>query len=167
MYCPGCGSKNSTEQKFCRSCGINLTDIAMSYLRQVPHEEIAKIQRQEQMLERYGQIAFGGFGLVVLTGVGGIIYWIITKTILTGESLWSGILLIAFIIFAVLTLGYVILRESIKEKKQKLNPQLRADELISAGEPARLHQGNFQPSVSVVEDTTDLLPVENKTRKLQ
>lgn len=139
----------------------------MSYLQQIPQEAVAKIQRQERMLETYGQIAFGGFGLVALVGVGGMIYWIVTKTILTGESFWGGILLIAFIVFAVLTLAYVILRESIKEKKEKLNPRSRANELESTYAVRQLDQGTFQPAVSVVEDTTDLLPVENKTRKLQ
>jgi hypothetical protein len=167
MFCPGCGSKNSTEQKFCRSCGMNLTDIAASFLQQLPHEGAANIRKQERMLERFGQIAFGGFGVVLLTAVGGIIYWIVTKTILTGESFWGGILLIAFIVFAVLTLAYVILRESINEKKQKLNPQLTVAEIESGPAAAQLDQGNFQPVISVIEDTTDLLPVERGTRKLQ
>jgi hypothetical protein len=166
MFCPGCGSKNSTEQKFCRSCGMNLTDIAASFLQQFPHEGTAKIQKREQMLERFGQIAFGGFGVVILTAVAGLIYWIVTKVILTGESFWGAILLIAFIIFAALTLAYVILRESINGKKAKPNPQL----LTADGERPitgpQLHEGHFQPAVSVIEDTTDLLPVENMTRKL-
>lgn len=145
---------------------MNLTDIAVSFRQQFPHEGSANIRKREQMLERFGQIAFGGFGVVILTGVAGIIYWIVTKVILTGESFWSGILLIAFIVFAVLALAYVILRESINEKKQKLNPHLAAEAETAPPAPL-LQEGNFQPAVSVVEDTTDLLPVESRTRKLQ
>lgn len=143
---------------------MNLTDIAASFLQQFPHEGTANIQKREQMLERFGQIAFGGFGVVILTAVAGIIYWIVTKVILTGESFWGGILLIAFMVFAALTLAYVFLRESINEKKQKINPQL-------AGNPdatvPRLGDVSFQPAPSIIEDTTDLLPVENRTKKLQ
>jgi len=142
---------------------MNLTDIAASFLQQFPHEGAANIQKQERMLERFGQIAFGGFGLVILAAVVGIIYWIVAKVILTGESFWAGILLIAFIVFAALTLAYVFLRESINEKKQKINPQLTGNPDVSAG---RLGDSNFQPAMSVIEDTTDLLPVENRTKKL-
>ncbi len=116
------------------------------------------------MLERFGQIAFGGFGVVVLTAIAGLIYWIVTKVILTGESFWGGILLIAFMVFAALTLAYVFLRESINEKKQKINPQLAGNPDASV---PRLGDATFQPAVSVIEDTTDLLPVENRTKKLQ
>jgi hypothetical protein len=143
---------------------MNLTDIAASFLQQFPQEGIANIQKQERMLERFGQIAFGGFGVVILAAVGGIIYWIVAKTILTGESFWGGILLIAFIVFAALTLAYVFLRESIKEKKQKINPQLAGNVNASV---RRLGDAAFQPAMSVIEDTTDLLPVENRTKKLQ
>jgi cation transporter-like permease len=143
---------------------MNLTDIAASFLQQFPHEGIANIRKHERMLERFGQIAFGGFGVVILTAVAGIIYWIVTETILTGQSFWGGILLIAFIVFAALTLVYVILRESVNEKKQKINPQLVGNPDASVG---RLGDASFQPAVSVIEDTTDLLPVENRTKKLQ
>jgi hypothetical protein len=146
---------------------MNLTDIAASFLQHLPHDGAANIHKREQMLERFGQIALGGFGVVILTAVAGIIYWIVTKVILTGESFWGGILLIAFIVFAALTLAYVILRESINEKKQKLNPRPLVTEREEKAGVGMLQEGHFQPAVSVVEDTTDLLPVENKTRKLQ
>lgn len=146
---------------------MSLTDISASFLQQFPQGGIANIRKQERMLERFGQIAFGGFGLVLLTAIAGIIYWIVTKVILTGESFWGGILLIAFMVFAALTLTYVILRESINEKKQKFNPQMPVPELNGPPTAELLDQGNFEPAVSVIEDTTDLLPVENKTQKFQ
>jgi hypothetical protein len=145
---------------------MNLTDIAASFVQQFPQGAIANIHKQERMLERFGQIAFGGFGLVILAAVGGMIYMIFTKMILTGINFWSGVLLVAFIIFAALSLAYVLFRESINEKKQKLNPHLLAAERENHPAAPQLHEGHFQPAVSVVEDTTDLLPVENKTRKL-
>jgi len=143
---------------------MNLTDIAASFLQQLPQGGAANIRKQERMLERFGQIAFGGFGVVALTAIAGLIYWIVTKVILTGESFWGGILLIAFIVFAALTLAYVFLRESINEKKQKINPQLAGSADASM---RRLGDATFQPAASVIEDTTDLLPVENRTKKLQ
>ena len=166
MFCPRCGTKNSTEQKFCRSCGMNLADVTFSYLQQFPDSAATSIQKQERRLERFGGIVFGGFGLVILTAIGAIIYWIVTKMILTGENIWSGILLVAFMVFAGLLLTYVVLRESINDKKQKLNIQLASTELKRPFAAAELGPGRSEPAISVVEDTTELLPIESKTRKL-
>src|SRR5688500_4891112 len=116
MFCPGCGSNNSTEQKFCRSCGMNLEQTAMSLLEQFPTAGRASLQKQERMLERFGQIAFYGFGGVILVGVFSIIYLFITQLVLSGRNFWGGLLLAAFILFAGLTLTYVFLSESLKDK---------------------------------------------------
>lgn len=145
---------------------MNLEQTAMSLLEQFPTAQRANLQRQEQMLERFGQIAFTGFGLVISIAIGAIIYFIITKMILTGVNLWSGILLVAFIIFAGLSLGYVFWAESLKEKRQKLRPQA-TDVLLEARETGQLlKEGSLEPAISVTENTTELLGIENKTRRL-
>lgn len=145
---------------------MNLTEIASAFLLQFPGGAIEEVHRQERMLERFGQVAFGGFGLVVLTGIVAIIYLIITKMILSGVNFWSGLLLVAFIVFASLALAYVFLNEAIKEKKEKLNVRDHEPVLPPRIETPSLGHDTFEPAVSVVEDTTDLLPVKNKTRNL-
>lgn len=165
MFCPNCGANNSTEQKFCRSCGLNLEQTALSLLEQIPSAESAKLLKSQKNLERFGQIVFGGFGLVLLTGIGSIIYLIFTKMILNGESVFAGILLVAFMIFAALSLAYVAFNEDLKERKQRANPTLQ-NELAGQTETARLlEEKPFEPAASVTERTTELLHVEQKTRK--
>ncbi len=122
MFCPNCGAKNTTEQKFCRSCGLNLEQTAVSLLEQIPSSESAELLKRERNLEKFGNIAFGGFGLVLLTAISAIIYFIITRMILSGTNVFFGILLIAFLIFAGLSLVYVMFNEDLKERKQKSNP---------------------------------------------
>lgn len=162
MFCPNCGANNSTEQSFCRSCGLNLEDIAESLLEQIPSAESAKFLRKQRNLEKFGNIAFGGFGVVFLAAVGALIYWIFTKMILTGNGVFAGILLIAFIVFAVLTLAYVVLNEDLKEKKQKKNPTLE-NELSEPKDTAKLlEEKPFEPIPSVTEVTTNLLFVEKR-----
>lgn len=167
MFCPNCGANNSTEQKFCRSCGLNLERTAESLLMQVPSAESAKLLKRERNLERFGNIAFGGFGVVLLSGIGAIIYYTFTKMILSGQSVIAGIFIIAFLIFAALTLIYVAFREDLNERKQKLNPTLK-DELSEAKTAGRLLEDKpFEPVPSVTENTTDLLYTESKTRKFE
>lgn len=167
MFCPNCGANNSTEQKYCRSCGLNLERTAESLLEQIPSAENAKLLKRERNLEKFGNIAFGGFGVVLLTAIVAIIYLIITKVILTGNSVFGGIILIAFIVFAALTLTYVALNEDLKERKQKANPTLK-NELSGKQVAANLLEDRpFEPIPSVTEDTTKLLFAEKNTRKFE
>jgi len=168
VFCPNCGANNSTEQKFCRACGLNLEKTAETLLEQIPSAESAKLLKRERNLQKFGNVAFGGFGLVLLIAICAIIYLIITKVILSGNSVFGGIMLIAFIIFAALSLAYVAFNEDLKERKQKANPNLK-NELPEKLETGKLlEEKPFEPiPQSVTENTTDLLYAEQKTRKLE
>ena len=167
MFCPNCGSNNSTEQKFCRSCGLNLEKSAESLVEQMPNAQNPNLLKQTQQIEKFGNFALGGFGVVLLTAVGAIIYFIFSKMILSGANVLAGILIIAFFIFAVLSVIFVILNESTKEKKAKKNPVL-ADELTGAKDTGKLlEEKPFEPVSSVTENSTELLFAENKTRKIR
>jgi uncharacterized membrane protein len=173
MFCPNCGANNSTEQKFCRSCGLNLEQTAASLLEQIPSAESAKILRHEKFVEKFGAVALGGFGLVLATGIAAIIYTIVTRMIIGQGKVFFGVLLIAFLIFAFLSLVFVIFKEDLKERKQRSNPAARQEgrenELPSASrDTAKLLEDKaFEPVASVAEPTTDLLYVEQKTKKFE
>jgi len=166
MFCPNCGANNTTEQKFCRSCGLNLESSAASLLEQIPSAEAAKLLKREKNLEKFGNVAFGGFGLVIAIAVAALVYWIFAKMVLSGENIFGGILLMAFMIFAALTLAYVVFKEDLKERKQKTNPTLKNEMAETLETGKLLEEKPFEPARSVTENTTDLLPVESKTRKL-
>jgi hypothetical protein len=147
---------------------MNLEASTQSLLEQFPNPGKMSISRMERRLERFGQIAFGGFGIVLFAAIVGIIYTVVTKMILTGTQPWVGFLLVLFIVFAALTLTYVVFNEDLKERKKKLNT-IFGPRTITDAPPTTdrlLESPYFQPSQSAVEETTDLLPVENKTRKL-
>ena len=166
MFCPNCGANNSTEQNFCRSCGLNLEDTAKSLLAQIPSAESANLLKREQMLEKFGNVAFGGFGIVLLLAIGGIIYAIITGMILSGKNPWVGALLTAFIIFAALTLVFVVFNEDIKEKKKKLSLQAQKELAEPKTTDKLLEEKPFEPA-SVTENSTELLLTKHKTRKFE
>lgn len=168
MFCPNCGANNDTKQKFCRACGLNLQKSAESLLEQFPDAEKNTLQRQERLLEKFGNVAFGGFGMVFLGGVGAMIYVIVTKFIIPGpaNNVLAGIFLIAFLLFAILALAYVVFNEILKEKKQKINPHIQ-NELSGGKDTGKLlDEGNLQPVSSVTDHTTELLYDKSRTKKL-
>ena len=162
MFCPNCGTRNSSEQKFCRSCGLNLEKSNESLHEQLPTADRANLLKQTKMLEKYGNFAFGGLAVIFGFGIFALIFTIFSKMILSGENVIVGILLSLFIIFAFLSLIYVVLNESLKEKKTKANPVFK-NELKVKPEAKMLEDKPFEtvPS-SVTERTTDLLFAEKR-----
>ncbi len=165
MFCPNCAKENSVEQKFCRACGLNLEKSAESLLLQLPDAQNADLVKREMFLERFGNFVFGGFLVVVIIGIGAIIYTILVKFVLSGTGVIFGLFMILFLIFAALALAFVGYTEKIKEEKEAVNPNLQK-ELSEKQDTAKLlEEKPFEPMPSVVENTTELLHVENKTRK--
>ena len=144
---------------------MNLEQAAQSLLEQFPGGQSIDLARREQMLERFGKIAFGGFGIVLLLAVAGMIYTVIMKMVLAGEQPWAGVLLIFFMLFALLSLTYVIFNEDLKEKRKKaLHPAPVEPEPDSIVTGKLLDEGHFEPIPTVTENTTDLLPSRNRER---
>ena len=117
-------------------------------------------------MEKFGNFALGGLGVAGLAGVAGLIYTIITRYILSGQGVIFGIFVSLFIVFAVLSLVFVMLNENQKEKiaKRTRTPTKPAIDAPATGK--LLNTGRFEPVPSVIEDTTELLKMENRTRKL-
>ena len=162
MFCPSCGSSNSTDQRFCRRCGMNLEASAASLSEQFPAGERDELVRREEMLERFGQFAFGAFGIVVVLAVVGMIYVILTKMVLAGDKPWAGIIFIAFLISAMMMLAYVVFREDLKSRRSKTRPT-HANELEQSVVTGKLlEESHFEPATAVTENTTDLLPVRER-----
>jgi len=166
MFCPNCAKENSVEQKFCRACGLNLEKSAESLLLQLPDARNSDLVKREMFLEKFGNFVFGGFLAVVMIAIGAIIYTIFVKFVLSGTSVIFGIFMILFVIFAALALAFVGYTEKIKEEKKSVNPNWQKDRLSEKRDTAKLLEVKpFEPVPSVVENSTELLSVENKTRK--
>ena len=164
MFCPACANPNSVEQKFCRSCGMNLESAAASLLEQYPDGSHAEMKRQERALERFGKVAFTGFAVALFLGVIAICYTIINKMILSDTQPLAGGLFLAFVIFSALGLAYVIWNESLKEKRAKLNQPRELPPPIPNLELPAPDTNDLIPVPSVVEDTTKLLKVDVNKR---
>ena len=124
------------------------------------------VERADGRLEKFGNFALGGLGVVGLAGAAGLIYTIITRYILSGQGVAFGIFVSLFIVFAVLALVFVILNENQKEKMAKRTRPPMQPEIEAPDTSKLLNTGRFEPVPSVIEDTTELLKVESRTRKL-
>ncbi len=145
MFCPNCGTNNSTEQKFCRSCGINLQVIAESLLLQLTTASDASSLKKERLIENFKNFAFSRLGLVVLIGVILIISGIFLKVILTDGNIVSGTLMIFCAVLAGLMIILISFYESVKEKKAGVNPALTS-ELTKAKDTGKLlEEKTFEP----------------------
>lgn len=123
-------------------------------------------RKWEGFFTSLGKIGFGGFGAVVVIGFFWLIYTIVTKMMFGGSQPLFGLFLVLFLVFAALTLVYVIYNEANKEKKAERKAPTISE--VKAPDTGRLLTDPIDdPVPSVIENTTELLTVETKTRKLQ
>jgi len=167
MFCPNCGKENFSEQKFCRDCGIGLEKVVESLMEQkILSAQDDKSLRKRILLETFGTVAFGGFGMVIIIAVCAIIYVIVTKMILSGSSVLAGMLLTAFIVFGLMSVMYILFNESLKDNKLKDKQSEGREPIEPKNTINLLEEKPFEPAASVTENSTELLFIENKTKKL-
>lgn len=167
MFCPNCGKAFSSDLKFCRYCGLNLAAVTESLLEQIPESEILDLKNRERRLERFGGVIFSVFAIIALAGVLGLIYAVLNKMIFSGNNPALGIFLLLFIIFAALALAWVVMNETVKEKRSKIKAGIHPREISTSGSPAKKLPETFsEPIPSIIEDTTELLHVKRDTHRL-
>ena len=159
MYCPNCGNQSSTDQNFCRACGLGLEKIALSLTEQLPTKPNRGLQEQKERYEKLGVAALSVFGLGVL---GFLAYSIGYRLMMTKGDLVAALAVIGFIIIVACGIASVILFAKAKEVGQeatKRNPQA-----LSSGETTKelLTEGHFEPVPTVTDRTTELLTVEKR-----
>jgi len=159
MFCPSCGSKNSTQQRFCRSCGLSLEKIAQSLVEQLPSKPNESLEKRKDKLERLGVIALSGFGVV---GVGFLFYLIIFKMMLAEGKVLAGLAFLALIICGLLAVVFFNYANSLKDAAVK-NRLQEPDELPQDEMSVKLLNDSYlEPMPSVTERTTELLYAERK-----
>src|SRR5687768_11314153 len=117
MYCPNCGKTNSEEQKFCRSCGLQLEQVVQSLVQQLTAPDAnTKLVEKQHSLDRWIKIvAVSTISLFVGAVLWGIIYSII---IVKGEVL-AGSIFLAVILGLILFALLALYRESLAQKPSK------------------------------------------------
>lgn len=166
MYCPNCGTKTSSDQNFCRACGLGLEKIAVSLNEQLPARIDVDLHLQKERFEKLGVAALGVFGLGVL---GIIVYGLIYKLMISGGDILTGLAILGFMIMVVCGLASVVLFAKAKEAGEaamKRKPQ-QIPSTQSGSTKELLTEGHFEPVPvpSVTDRTTELLAAEKGDRE--
>ncbi len=161
MYCPNCGTKTSSDQKFCRACGLGLEKIALSLFEQLPTKVDESLQARKERFEKLGVAALSVFGLGVLSF---LLYSVGYKLMVTQGNLIAGLAIIGFVIMMACGLTSVVLFAKAKEVGEQAAKRQLPQNLSGASESTKelLSEGHFEPVPTVTDRTTELLVVEKR-----
>ena len=153
MYCPNCGTKTSTDQHFCRACGLGLEKIVVSLSEQLPAKVDESLVARKAQLEKLCVAALSVFGL----GAVALLSYNIALRLIGKGELFAMFVVIGVLIMSVCGIASIVLakaKELGEATKRRPQPELpketqTTNELLS--------EGHFEPVPTVTERTTELL----------
>ena len=157
MYCPNCGKPNSSEQKFCRSCGLSLQKVVESLAEQLPAIDLDRnLQERKRKVSRWLNVTGG---IAISIPVGGILWGIIYEIIIVKGEVLGGSLFLAFVVGLILVALLAVYLDSLEKASTK--HKLSQTHLPQVEETARLMpSSDGDPMSSVTEHTTELLTTD-------
>jgi len=158
VYCPNCGKTNSTEQKFCRACGLNLEQTGLTLAEQLPAAELeSKLHHRQRQVERWLTIAgVSAVSILVL----GVFWGVIYKVIIIKGDVVEGLGFLGFYIGVILFALLALYRNSLQKASKRQLPEATTKPAANTAE--LLNESRFEPIASVTERTTELLATEKK-----
>ncbi|MDQ3180465.1 MAG: hypothetical protein M3Q33_08095 [Acidobacteriota bacterium] len=163
MFCPNCG-KETNEQKFCRDCGLKVEKIFNILVKEIEEREKTSIQKRDDLFRKLGFVSLSLlFGLCF-----GFLFYLAVyyKFVIFGKEIMGAIGLTVMVFLGLLSLVFFNLPKFL-DRKEIQEEFFKDDEIEKARKTEKLlSEGNFEPIPSVTENSTELLFVENKTKKL-
>ena len=161
MLCPNCGTRMTTEHKFCRNCGMNLEPVSKALAAHLAPGGAASAAVARAAERRTVQRTTRG----LLTGIIVVLFGVFMMAVPLGNAfkvlgLMSALLGIVFVLVTMLS----TLRVSAPTDAA---PAPTTPHLPDATPPTGrlLDESRIEPVPSVTDHTTELLGVEVKDRK--
>jgi hypothetical protein len=164
MYCPNCGCENNKNQNFCRYCGFNLTATAKSLrLQRAFGEKAYRLKKSDKIKRSMNQVSeiliigfFFGLLSVFLLDAGKIGAFL--KVSIGVYLAFQGVVRI---------IDYLQRAETKKNALVKTEEDRAEQREMESPETRRLIEERPFAPAAVTEISTELLFVENKTRKFE
>lgn len=162
MLCPNCGTKTTTEHKFCRNCGMNLEPVSRALAAHLSvGGATAAVTAREAERRALRRLANG-----LLAGVFAVLFGMLLIAFLPGKGF-------KFLGIAAALIGIVTAMVSVLSPLRSMGAAAAQVEVPPpALDPAApntgrlLHEQNFdRVPASVADHTTELLHVEVEDRK--
>lgn len=162
MFCPNCGAENSKKQNYCRFCGLNLRDTAKSLTSQLVFGEDSGLVKSLSSVRRVMDLALAVTAAAVI--VCGVAYFFLGSGF-GKEAMRTGMVIFFLFEIALGAVGYYQRKERGKATANKVGRE--KVEPSGSKEAVMLLEEKPPAAVpSAVEGPTELLPIENRTRKL-
>ena len=163
MYCPNCGKQTSTEQKFCRTCGLGLDMVAQSLGEQLPARVDETLIARKERMEKIGVAALSVFGVGLLS----ILIYLVGLELLKNGNLLGALAIVGLVIMFGCGILSVILFARAKELGDKANKRQLPSQTTESSSSTRelLPEGRMEPVPSVTDRTTELLFAEKREKQ--
>ena len=161
MYCPNCGTQTSTDQKFCRACGLGLEKIAQSLGEQLPARMDQSLLARKERLEKLGVGALSVFGLGIL----GFLLYAVGQKLSPQGSLLAVLAMVGLVIMLGCGLLSVILFARAKELGEQASKRRPNEIETPVSTKELLPEARFEPVPTVTDRTTELLFAEKRVTK--
>ena len=164
MYCPNCGSQNKKKQNYCRYCGLNLQEIERSFLNQLVFGEDSKRLRNLRGFRKFIDYAQTSMMMLLVIGMVAIFF--------SGWDAGKNFIRIGLVFFFLAqfnreVIGYFQRRNVKKKNKQDFSNSTIQKEFETRETNKLIEEKPFTPIPSATENSTELLFVDGKTKKLE
>ncbi|MET0650156.1 MAG: hypothetical protein ABW208_26405 [Pyrinomonadaceae bacterium] len=159
MLCPNCGTKTTTEHKFCRACGMNLEPVARALVEHLSPEGAARAASARASERRAVRRLTNG----LFAGLAVVLFGILLMAFLPGKGFKLIGVAAALVGIVVALISVLSPLRSMGDAVKESAP--RALDGAAATTGRLLQEPTVEPLPSVTERTTELLHVEPKDKK--
>ncbi|HEX8150901.1 MAG TPA: zinc-ribbon domain-containing protein [Pyrinomonadaceae bacterium] len=160
MLCPNCGTKTTTEHKFCRNCGMNLEPVTRALAAHLSHGGAAAARAAREAERRAVRRMTNG----LFAGILVVIFGVLLMAFVPGKAFkFLGVASALLGIVAALAAVFSTLRTAAGAGAEAPPPALDG---ATPNTGRLLHEQTFDRApASVTDHTTELLHVEVKDRE--
>jgi hypothetical protein len=162
MHCPSCGTDTNLEQRFCRSCGMDLETVSKLV---AAHSSPEKLKLEKSLTEKAIRLRmYQSFKWGMICFILGMALLAATKTIGLDKMFNLGPLFLLFLGMGIMLFGALSPMRHALQSKKVLDPG-RTAELHEAGATKELPSARVPvPVASITERTTQLIATEDMSR---